>query len=75
MNSKQEDLKRSIQEENKKIRRFFFDVLLVMRGEQLCQLFTQRRGFIEPCNRRSVGYARWIALAVIHSKNEIRRAV
>jgi len=33
------------------------------------------RRFVEPFNRRSVGYARWIAMAVIHSKKKIRRAV
>jgi len=47
MNSKQEDLKRSIQEEDSSSR----------------------------FNGCGVGYARWIAMAVIHSKKKIRPPV
>jgi len=35
----------------------------------------KRRRFVDPYNWRCVGYARWRAMAVIHSKKKIRRAV
>jgi len=43
--------------------------------EDFKEKHTRRRRFVEQCNWRSVGYARWIAMAVIHSKKKIRPPV